>query len=153
VPAVAERHSFVRVPALALMTRRLRLAPSDASTAAAGRFVRDTCRNWGVPDDLIGESSAVVRALVESVDMRSGGAFDLVVEARSHTVTVQVRDRDRCAEPRTPRRGADRRGDARVKPWTAGSWTFVSGADPGEIWAIVPRDRQPAPEVSRPWPR
>jgi hypothetical protein len=141
------------------MTRRLRLAPTDASTAAAGRFVRDTCRNWGVPDDLIGEAAAVVRALVDSVDMRGGAKFDLVVEARSHTVTVQVRDRDRdrCIEQRVPRRvGADRRGGTRVRPWTAGAWTFVSGADPDEIWAIVPRDRQPAPnapDASRPWPR
>lgn len=150
---MAERHSFVRVPALALMTRRLRLGATDASTAAAGRFVRDTCRNWGVPDDLIGEAAAVVRALVESVDMRTGARFDLVVEARSHTVTVQVRDRDRCSEPRVARRGADRRDDYRVKPWTAGAWTFVSGADPEEIWAIVPRDRQPAPDPPRYRPR
>jgi hypothetical protein len=147
---VVDRHAFVRVPALALMTRRLRLAPTDSSTAAAGRFVRDMCRNWGVPDDLIGEAAGVVRALVDSVDMRGGAAFDLVVEARSHTVTVQVRDRNRCPEPRTARRGAERREDPRVKPWTAGAWTFVSGADPGEIWAVVPRDRQPAPEPSRP---
>jgi hypothetical protein len=145
------------------MTRRLRLAPTDASTAAAGRFVRDTCRNWGVPDGLIGEAASVVRALVDTVDMRGGATFDLVVEARSHTVTVQVCDRDRCTEPRVARRvGADRRDGTRVKPWTAGAWTFVSGADPGEIWAIVPRDRQPAPDlrgtpgaadISRPWPR
>ncbi len=154
---MAERHSFVRVPTLALMTRRLRLAPSatstavpnGASTAAAGRFVRDMCRNWGVPDSLLGEAGTVVRALLEDAVTDDAAAFELVVEARSHTVTVRVRDRNREYAPRTagnwrtdPSRETDR-------PWTAGAWTFVSSGDGEETWAVAPRDQHPAPHPRR----
>jgi hypothetical protein len=148
---VAEDHSFVRVPALALMTRRLRLAPAGVSTPAAGRFVRDICRSWGVPEDLVGEAAAVVRALVEGAAPSGGTGLDLVVEARSHTVTVRLRDRDKSYQPRAAAhsRRADRPGDCDAKPWTAGAWTFVSSGDSDEVWAVVPRDRHPAPGSGR----
>jgi len=143
---VTEGHSFVRLPTLALMTRRLRLAPAGVSTPEAGRFVRDTCRSWGVPEDLVGQAASVVRTLVEGAALAGGTSFDLVMEARSHTVTVRVHDRDKCFPPAAahPRR-ADRQGGSDAKPWTAGAWTFVSSRDSDEVWAVVPRDQHPAP--------
>jgi hypothetical protein len=127
--------SSVRFPTLALMTRRFPVGPTEASITLAGRFIRDTCRNWGVPDDLVGEAAVTVRALVEGAVLRGGAPFHLVVEARSHTVTVRIHTDDGPVPYRGPT------VFAAARPWTAGAWTFVPGQEGDEVCAVVPRGR------------
>jgi hypothetical protein len=142
----AAGYSSARLPTLALMTRRLPLAPDGVSIAVAARFVRDTCRMWGVPERLLGSSGRVVATLRRLAAANGGTTFDLVVEARSYTVTVRVRDRVRDYRPRpgVPLRGSDRFGGSDVAPVDA-TWMLVSSASGDEVWAVAPRDIHPAP--------
>jgi hypothetical protein len=151
---MVDQHPVARVPALALMIRRLRLRHTDTSTAAAGRFVRDMCRTWGVPDSLVGEAAWVVRRLVDGVSLDAGAAFELVMEARGGSVWIQLHDRnlDQRGPGATTRRTAPaRRGE--TEPLPGHAWTFGTDQD-GERWAAAPRERQPPlPKPSRPsWP-
>jgi hypothetical protein len=142
---VVDQHPVARVPALALMIRRLRLRHTDTSTAAAGRFVRDMCRTWGVPDSLVGEAASVVRRLVYDVSLGAGAAFELVMEARDGSVRIRLHDRnlDHGRPGATTRRTAPvRRGE--TEPLPRHAWTFGTDQD-GERWAAAPRERQPHP--------
>jgi hypothetical protein len=142
----AAGYSAARLPTLALMTRRLPLAPDGVSIPVAARFVRDTCRTWGVPERLLGSSGRVVATLRRLAVASGGTTFDLVVEARSYTVTVRVRDRVRDYRPRpgVPLRGTDRFGGSELAP-TNTTWMLVSAASGDEVWAVAPRDIHPNP--------
>jgi hypothetical protein len=133
-----------RLPRLALMTRRLSLAPDGASLAAAARFVRDTCQSWGVADTLLDASERVVTALRRLAAATGATTFELIIEARSYTVTVRVRDRAHDDRPASgvPLRGADRFGDPLAIP-TLTTWMLVSAASGDEVWAVAPREVHP----------
>jgi len=127
------------------MTRRMRLFPTEAATTAAGRFVRDMCRNWGIQDNLLGESAAVVRRLVGGVTYRTGAVFELVLEARRHSVIVRVRDSELAhSTPAVPDWRTDPSRDHGAGSRPAGTWEFGSSGDGTETWAMVPRAWPPS---------
>jgi hypothetical protein len=128
------------------MTRRLPLAPGGASLTAAARFVHDTCQSWGVPSALLDASERVVTALRRIAASTGATTFELIIEARSHTVTVRVRDR---AHDDRPRPGSPPRGNDRADPLASPdpeTWMLVSATNDNEVWAVARRHAKPPPK-------
>lgn len=82
---------LAQVGAEARTEAMLRLPPEQASAAAARRFVREVCTNWGC-EHTLDEALVVVSELVTNAVVHAQSSCDLRISRRDGAVRIDVRD-------------------------------------------------------------
>lgn len=87
---------------------RIHLSGNSASAGHSRQFIRDTCRSWELPDDVVSLAVLVVSELVTNALLHARGPVDVHVEMQDDCLRLAVEDAlDRLPElPRSDDPGA-----------------------------------------------
>ena len=119
-----------------------RFAPDVRNVSAARRFVRDVLSECSdAPAQLSDIVTLLVSEVVTNAIVHGDGPVDLTIRGRDDTIWIGVRDHDRAAVTRVPRRTIDEHG---INEHGFGLWILSELADE---WGVATDGPQPGKTV------
>jgi anti-sigma regulatory factor (Ser/Thr protein kinase) len=119
--------------------RRRSLQPSLGSARIAREFVRQTCRDWHVDEDVRDDAELVATELVSNVVDHAGTRCVITITHQSPLLRIEVEDFYPCSIPTSPRvdLAASRGRGLLVVAGLSTAWGVRDLADGKSVWAVL----------------